>query len=45
MSISETPQLPLDASPPEPPHHGLASRVRTYFLTGLVVAGPVAITM
>src|SRR5215831_12517321 len=27
-----------------PPHHGLGSRIRTYFLTGLVVAGPVAIT-
>ena len=27
-----------------PHHHGVGSRVRTYFLTGLVVAGPVAIT-
>jgi len=44
MSISETPQLPL--GPPEHvQHHGLASRVRNYFLTGLVVAGPVAITL
>jgi uncharacterized membrane protein len=30
----------------EPPHHAsFASRIRTYFLTGLVVAGPVAITI
>jgi uncharacterized membrane protein len=27
------------------PHHGIGSRVRNYFLTGLVVAGPVAITV
>ena len=31
--------------PPEPPHHGVASRIRNYFLTGLIVAGPVAITI
>jgi uncharacterized membrane protein len=43
MSISDTPQLPLGA--PEPVHHGFASRVRNYFLTGLIVAGPVAITL
>ena len=30
---------------PEPAHHGIASRIRTYFLTGLIVAGPVAITI
>src|ERR1700694_4019483 len=43
MTISESPDLP---SAPEPvPHHGMMSRVRTYFLTGLVVAGPVAITI
>src|SRR5215470_9790553 len=39
---------PPDRAPAEsagaPPHHGLVSRIRTYFLTGLVVAGPVAIT-
>src|SRR6266550_1286920 len=43
MSISETPQLPLGT--PEPVHHSIASRIRTYFLTGLIVAGPVAITI
>jgi uncharacterized membrane protein len=26
-------------------HHGVGSRIRNYFLTGLVVAGPVAITV
>ena len=30
---------------PEPTHHGIGSRIRTYFLTGLIVAGPVAITI
>ena len=27
------------------PHHGFGSRVRNYFLTGLIVAGPLAITL
>lgn len=27
-----------------PPHHGFMARIRNYFLTGLVVAGPLAIT-
>ena len=31
--------------PPEPCRTRHRGRVRTYFLTGLVVAGPVAITM
>jgi uncharacterized membrane protein len=44
MSISDT-QLPLGKPAPEPVHHGFASRVRNYFLTGLVVTGPVAITI
>src|SRR5436190_21989933 len=30
---------------PEPAHPGIGSRIRTYFLTGLIVAGPVAITI
>src|ERR1043166_2328814 len=33
------------APQPPPPHHGFGSRVRTYFLTGLIVAGPIAITV
>lgn len=34
-------------SEPEKPvsHHGLGSRIRNYFLTGLIVAGPLAITL
>jgi uncharacterized membrane protein len=32
--------------PPLPPHHtSLTGRIRNYFLTGLIVAGPVAITL
>lgn len=36
-----------DTAPvPQPtPQHGLGSRLRTYFLTGLIVAGPLAITI
>src|SRR5436853_4808533 len=30
---------------PEPTHPGVGSRIRTYFLTVLIVAGPVAITI
>ncbi|WP_315774721.1 MULTISPECIES: DUF502 domain-containing protein [unclassified Bradyrhizobium] len=36
---------PLADAPAETPHHGLMFRFRNYFLTGLVVAGPVAITL
>jgi len=38
------PDVPPSESPAEA-HHGLMARFRTYFLTGLVVAGPVAITL
>jgi uncharacterized membrane protein len=34
-----------DRPPAETPHGGLMARFRNYFLTGLVVAGPVAITL
>jgi uncharacterized membrane protein len=39
--------LPTTEPPASPPevHTGLMSRLRNYFLTGLVVAGPVAITL
>jgi hypothetical protein len=40
-----------DLPPPEPPaeappeaHSGFMARFRNYFLTGLIVAGPIAIT-
>jgi uncharacterized membrane protein len=40
------PETPSLTEPPvETPHHGLMFRFRNYFLTGLVVAGPVAITL
>jgi uncharacterized membrane protein len=35
-----------EEAPPPPDHHaGLVARFRNYFLTGLIVAGPVAITL
>jgi uncharacterized membrane protein len=37
--------IPESSATPEPAHPGLASRIRNYFLTGLIVAGPVAITI
>ena len=33
------------SAPPEPTHPSVANRIRNYFLTGLIVAGPVAITI
>jgi uncharacterized membrane protein len=33
------------ATPPARPTHGFVSRIRNYFLTGLIVAGPVAVTL
>jgi uncharacterized membrane protein len=37
---TETPE-----APPEEAHRGLMARFRNYFLTGLIVAGPIAITL
>jgi uncharacterized membrane protein len=31
--------------PPEPPHHGAMARLRNYFLTGLILVGPIYITI
>jgi uncharacterized membrane protein len=45
MSVSDSSGAPLGAGAPEPSHHGFGSRIRNYFLTGLIVAGPVAITI
>jgi uncharacterized membrane protein len=45
MSLHKpSPMLPSDETPPDAPR-GLMARFRNYFLTGLVVAGPVAITL
>jgi uncharacterized membrane protein len=33
------------AVPPAPSHHGLISRIRNYFLTGLILVGPLFITI
>jgi len=37
----------IPAAPEKPPahHHGIGARIRNYFLTGLVVAGPLIITV
>ncbi len=35
---------PRAAPPPAPSHHGMMSRIRNYFLTGLVLVGPLFIT-
>jgi uncharacterized membrane protein len=42
--IVVAPLPPDQPSPEEKSHYGFGSRIRTYFLTGLVVAGPVLIT-
>jgi uncharacterized membrane protein len=42
--VSVPPLVSADLSP-APVHHRIRSRIRTYFLTGLIVAGPVAITI
>ena len=44
---SNVPLHPADSPEPEPAptHAGFGSRIRNYFLTGLIVAGPVAITL
>jgi len=47
MSSADDPGMPPGAPPPKLPvhHHGVGARIRNYFLTGLVVAGPLAITV
>jgi uncharacterized membrane protein len=46
MTMPDSPPALAEQAPlTPPPHHGgLGSRIRTYFLTGLIVAGPIAIT-
>src|SRR6478672_8779856 len=48
MTMVENDQLRLDSGGPDmvPVHQpSVMSRIRTYFLTGLIVAGPVAVTL
>jgi uncharacterized membrane protein len=45
MSVDNKPTPPEPASQPVETHTGVMGRLRNYFLTGLVVAGPVAITL
>jgi uncharacterized membrane protein len=49
MSSNESnslPPQPSDAAlPAAPVHHGFGSRIRNYFLTGLVLVGPIYITV
>src|SRR6478609_9433643 len=45
MNADTKPTPPEPASPPAETHTGVMGRLRNYFLTGLVVAGPVAITL
>ncbi len=45
--MAEIDQTPVDAevAMAAVPHSGVAARIRNYFLTGLVVAGPLAVTV
>src|SRR5262245_39178392 len=44
--VSEVKLQPVLTPDPPPPHQsGFGARIRNYFLTGLIVAGPVAITI
>src|SRR5262249_11555003 len=45
MSADELPPPTEPAAQPAETHTGVMGRLRNYFLTGLVVAGPVAITL
>jgi uncharacterized membrane protein len=44
-SVPIEPTASAELEPAAVPHSGIWSRIRTYFLTGLVVAGPVTITL
>src|SRR6201986_2220681 len=45
MSADNLPPQPDPALEPAPTHTGVMGRLRNYFLTGLIVAGPIAITL
>src|SRR5262249_30872772 len=42
---TDSPGVTAPAPQSEPPHHRLGGRIRKYFLTGLIVTGPVALTI
>ena len=42
---TDRPAATAPAAESEPPHHSIGGRIRNYFLTGLIVTGPVAITI
>ena len=44
MTLNDQNVIP-PAPPGAPPHHGVASRLRNYFLTGLILVGPIYITI
>src|SRR5579872_6074368 len=45
MNRDDLPSPEPPAEPAPPVHHSLMARFRNYFLTGLIVTGPVAITL
>src|SRR5246127_3795770 len=45
MNADNLPPQPDPTPQPPEPHTGVMGRLRNYFLTGLIVAGPVAITL
>ena len=45
MPIDDVPAVPPAPIDPPPPHHRAAARVRNYFLTGLILVGPLYITI
>jgi uncharacterized membrane protein len=45
MTLNDPSMSPISAPQPGPVHHSLAARLRNYFLTGLVLVGPIYITV
>ena len=37
--------MSLNDNDPDPSHHSAAARLRNYFLTGLILVGPIYITL
>src|SRR6266536_1625872 len=45
VPAASPPEAPLEPAKPGPFHHGLVGRLRNYFLTGLILVGPLYITI